>query len=97
MHGTNLTRYDSMCTLVQNGNIIIFQIRASTATLLISTIIYNIDFYVSHLGSTITAATFTGVIYYDATLIDTCAPTYNINVGSTVNSIEIIDNTALFV
>ena len=85
MYGTNLTRWDSMCTLIQNGINLIFQIRASSATLLISTIVYNIDFYVSHLGNTITPATFTGLIYYDSTLIDTCAPTYNINVGTTIN------------
>ncbi|KAM3147773.1 hypothetical protein pb186bvf_000101 [Paramecium bursaria] len=97
MYGTNLTRWDSMCTLIQNGVNIIFQIRASQATLLISTLVYNIDFYVSHLGSTITPATFTGLIYYDTTLVDTCAPTYNVNVGTTINLIEIIDNTALFV
>ena len=85
MYGTNLTIWDSVCTLIQNGINLIFQIRASTATLLISTIVYNIDFYVSHLGSTITPATFTGLIYYDSNLIDTCAPTYNINVGTTIN------------
>ena len=49
------------------------------------------------MGSTITLATFTGLIYYDTTLVDTCAPTYNVNVGTTINLIEIIDNTALFV
>lgn len=65
--------------------------------LLLKATSYTIEFFVTHRGSVITPATFLLEVQREGVLIDSCIPTYNVAVDSTVLTVETIQDVVLHI